>query len=73
MLAGGAAAPGTAAQAKPSAVTLVLVEASPRLSSDDLQRIQAGMSVRLQGTPVELVQLPEPPAARPNDKRKGKT
>jgi uncharacterized hydrophobic protein (TIGR00271 family) len=59
-------------QPQPSPVTLVLVEAEPALSSDDLKRIEAGLSVRLQGAAVELVQLPGQSDAPAGRKRKGK-
>jgi uncharacterized hydrophobic protein (TIGR00271 family) len=50
----------TATAPDPAAVTLVLVQAQPPLADADLERIRAYLGVRLQGAPLEVVQLPAP-------------
>jgi hypothetical protein len=50
----------TATAPDPAAVTLVLVQAQPPLADADLERIRAYLGVRLQGAPLEVVQLPPP-------------
>lgn len=56
----------------PAAVTIVLIQAQPALDNGDLERIKAGLGVRLQGARLELVQLPAPPqpAAVAQNKRR---
>jgi len=39
-------------------VLLIVIEARPALSGADLTRIEAGLAVRLPGTPLRLLQLP---------------
>jgi hypothetical protein len=53
----------------PAPVTLVLVQAQPRLGEADVERIKAGLRVRLPGTTVELVQLPDPAPPKPARRR----
>jgi hypothetical protein len=57
------------AAAGPAPVTLVLVQAQPRLGEADVERIKAGLRVRLPDTTVELVQLPDPAPPKPARRR----
>lgn len=57
------------ADASPTPVLLVVLEASPLLAAADLERIRAGLAVRLPGSTLQLVQQDGAPAPAPPNAR----